>query len=415
MTATDSRSAVESGAPSPAVAPPPGSPRFALFDSLRGIAVLLIVGYHVSAVTGFINHGRVGDAIIVLGNEALVLFFVISGFLLYRPYVSARAKGRPQPSTRRYARRRVLRIVPAYWVALTVLAIFPGIVGVFSGDWWRYYGFMQVYSHRTLPTGIPPAWSLSVEVAFYVLLPLWAMAIRRVRIGSGENAWLRGELGALALLACLGVAIQVLAARKLISDLIAQSLLGACVWLALGMCLAVASVAVERGRGRSRLVRAVTEHPSLCWLGAAASLVGLVALLHPGGLFGLILATRTKQEYATTLGSIALTAALATLLILPAVFGEGAGGLPRRLLAWAPIAWIGLVSYGIYLWHFPVAHVLGLTADPFHFSATGLGLGGKIHHATTPILFVLTLALTAAIAAVSYYVVELPFLRRKER
>ena len=101
--------------------------------------------------------------------------------------------------------------------------------------------------------------------------------------------------------------------------------------------------------------------------------------------------------------------------MLPAVFGERAGGLPRRLLAWAPIAWIGLVSYGIYLWHFPVAHVLGLTNDPQHFSATGLGLAGKIHHATTPILFVLTLAVTAAIAAVSYHVIELPFLRRKER
>ncbi|HEX8855080.1 MAG TPA: acyltransferase [Thermoleophilaceae bacterium] len=415
MTATDSRSIAEPPAPSPAVAPPPGSPRFALFDSLRGIAVLFIVGYHVAAVTGFINNGRVGDAIIVLGNEALILFFVISGFLLYRPYVSARAKGRPQPSTRRYARRRVLRIVPAFWVALTVLAIFPGMVGIFSDDWWRYYGFLQLYSHQTLLTGIPPAWSLSVEVAFYIALPFWAMAIRKVHIGSGENAWLRAELAGLALVACFGVVIQVLAARKVITDLIAQSVLGACVWLALGMCLAVASVAAERRRGRTRLVDVVTQHPALCWLGAVASLVGLVALLHPGGLFGLILATRTKQEYATTLGSIALTATLSTLLVLPAVFGERAGGLPRRLLAWAPIAWIGLVSYGIYLWHFPVAHVLGLTKDPQHFSATGLGLARKIHHATTPILFVLTLGVTAAIAAVSYHVIELPFLRRKER
>jgi peptidoglycan/LPS O-acetylase OafA/YrhL len=415
VTATDSRSIAERPAPSPAVAPPPGSPRFALFDSLRGIAVLFIVGYHVAAVTGFINNGRVGDAIIVLGNEALILFFVISGFLLYRPYVSARAKGRPQPSTRRFARRRVLRIVPAYWVALTVLAIFPGMVGIFSDDWWRYYGFLQLYSHETLLTGIPPAWSLSVEVAFYIALPFWAMAIRKVRIGSGENAWLRAELAGLALVACFGVVMQVLAARKVITDLIAQSVLGACVWLALGMCLAVASVAAERRRGRSRLVDVVAQHPTLCWLGALASLVGLVALLHPGGLFGLILATRTKQEYATTLGSISLTATLSTLLVLPAVFGERAGGLPRRVLAWAPIAWIGLVSYGIYLWHFPVAHVLGLTEDPQHFSATGLGLAGKIHHATTPILFVLTLAVTAAIAAVSYHVIELPFLRRKER
>ncbi len=402
-------------APSPAVAPPPGSPRFALFDSLRGIAVLFIVTYHVAAVTGAINNGTAGDLIIVMGNQALLMFFAISGFLLYRPYVSARAKGRPLPNTLRYARRRVLRIVPAYWVALTVLAIFPGIVGVFSHDWWRYYGFNQLYSHDTIGKGIPPAWSLSVEVTFYLALPVFALAVRRLRLGSGQGAWLRSEIVALGLVVVCGVSFQVLAARQVISDLVAQSLLGQCAWLAVGMTLAVASVAVERSDRRPRVVKVVVEHSELCWIGAVASLAGLTALLHPGGLFGLIEQLRTKQPFPTILGSIALTASLLTLFLLPAVFGERAGGLPRRLLAWAPIAWIGLVSYGIYLWHLPIAHMLGLTSDRQHFSGTGLGLADKIGHATTPILYVLTLAVTCAIAAASYYLVELPFLRRKER
>ena len=51
--------------------------------------------------------------------------------------------GRPPPRVRDYARRRVLRIVPAYWVALTVLAATVGLCGVFTGDWWVYYGFLQ--------------------------------------------------------------------------------------------------------------------------------------------------------------------------------------------------------------------------------------------------------------------------------
>lgn len=402
------------GAPSPAVAPPPGSPRFALFDSLRGIAVLFILTYHVCAVTGAINDGTFGDAVIVLGNQALLLFFAISGFLLYRPYVSARAKGRAVPSTARYARRRVLRIVPAYWVALTVLAIFPGIVGVFTGDWWRYYFFLQLYSHDTIGGGIPPAWSLSVEVTFYLSLPLWAMLLRRISLGAAPWGWLRGELVALGVLAGAGVVIQVAAARQLISDLVAQSLAGQVTWLAVGMSLAAMSVAVERAGTEPRVVRVVTRHSFACWLGAIAALAGLVAILHPGGLFGLIVQLRARQPYLTTFASIALTAVFLFLVVAPAVFGERAGGLPRRLMAWAPIAWIGMVSYGIYLWHLPVAHLLGLTSDPAHFSGTGLGLAGKIHTAATPALFVLTLGVTCLVAALSYYIVELPFLQRKE-
>jgi peptidoglycan/LPS O-acetylase OafA/YrhL len=398
-------------APSPAVAPPPGSPRFALFDSFRAIAVLCIIGFHVASITGELNKAVIGDVLAVAGNTALILFFVVSGFLLYRPYVAARAAGRPRPSTARYLRRRVLRIVPVYWVALSVLGAFPGIVGVFGHDWWRYYFFGQLYSHRTLGGGIPVAWSLCVEVTFYTTLPLWAMAVRRVRVGG----WLAAELAPLAAVALVGIAIQLAAARQAVSYLVAQSLLGECTWLALGMALAVASVAVARSERESRLVRAIVHRPGLCWLGAGACQAGLTALLHPGGLLNIIVAVRTQQSLARTLAGIVLTAAVAALLVLPAVFGERAGGLPRRVLAWRPLAWLGLVSYGVYLWHLAVVQVLGLSSDPAHFSATGLGLVGKIHHLTTPILYVMALAGSAALAAVSYYVVELPFLRRKER
>jgi acetyltransferase len=78
----------------------------------------------------------------------------------------------------RYLRRRVLRIVPAYWVAVAVLGISPGAVGVFDEDWWRYWFFLQLYSAETLGGGIPVAWSLCVEVSFYLLLPLWTLAGR---------------------------------------------------------------------------------------------------------------------------------------------------------------------------------------------------------------------------------------------
>jgi peptidoglycan/LPS O-acetylase OafA/YrhL len=414
MTATAAQPGDSRAAPSPGVAPPPGNPRFALFDSLRGIAVLCIIAFHVSSVTGALNRGLIGDGLAVLGPQALIQFFVISGFLLYRPFVAAHAAGRGVPSVRRYGRRRVLRIVPAYWVALTLLAIFPGIVGVFSGDWWRYYFFLQVYSSDTVGGGIPVAWSLCVEVTFYTLLPLWAIAVRHAPRGTGPRAWMWTELAGLALVGLGGIAVQVAAARNVVSDLTATTLLGQCVWLGLGMTLAVASVAAARGQAPRRAVRAIAAHPGLCWIGAGAAFVALTLLLRPGGLLGIVQTLVQQQPVDKTLAAIALGLALNALLVLPAVFGEDAGGVPRRILAAAPLAWLGLVSYGVYLYHLAVTEVLGLAEDPAHFSASGLDLAHRIGHATTPILFVLVVAVTAALAAASYYVVELPFLRRKE-
>jgi peptidoglycan/LPS O-acetylase OafA/YrhL len=414
MTTTASEIGRATSAPSPALAPPPGNPRFALFDSLRGIAVLCIIAFHVSSITGALDKGIVGDGLAVLGPQALIQFFVISGFLLYRPFVSARAKEGPAPSIARYGRRRVLRIVPAYWVALTVLAIFPGIAGVFSGDWWRYYFFLQVYSHETVGRGIPVAWSLCVEVMFYALLPFWAMGLRRLRLGSGPWAWLRAELAALAVVALGGVAVQVAASRNVVSDLAATTLAGQIVWLALGMTLAALSVAAARSEREPRPVRVMVEHPGLCWLGAVAAFVGLTLLLRPGGLLGIVQTLVQQQPVSKTLAAIALGLTMNALIVLPAVFGERAGGLPRRVLAWAPLAWLGMVSYGMYLWHLTITELLGLPSDAPHFSASGLGLADKIDHLTTPILYVLVVAVTAAFAAASYYLVELPFLRRKE-
>jgi peptidoglycan/LPS O-acetylase OafA/YrhL len=181
------------------------------------------------------------------------------------------------------------------------------------------------------------------------------------------------------------------------------------------MALAVASVAAQRSERQSRSVRFVVERPGLCWLGAGAAFAALTALLQPGGFFGIAQALATEQPIAKTLAAIALGVILNALLVAPAIFGDAAGGLPRRVLAAAPLAWLGLISYGLYLWHLTVAEVLGLRSDPGHFSAKGLDLAAKIDHLTTPILFVLTLAATAAVAAASYYLVELPFLRRKER
>jgi peptidoglycan/LPS O-acetylase OafA/YrhL len=408
----DSRS--ETGAPSPALAPPPGNPRFPLFDGLRALAVLGVLAFHSSELTGRIGFGVTGRFAEVAGGQAVNAFFVISGFLLYRPFVSARMGGRSRPSSTRYARRRALRILPAYWVALTLLAIYPGIVGPFSHDWWRYYGYLQVYSLPTQQQGIAVAWTLCVEMSFYVVLPLWALAVSRVRIGRGMRGTLAGELLPLAVVALGGAVVQVAAARRLVAYPVATSLPGECLWLAIGMALAVASAALQHDGRLPDGIRAVSERAGLCWAISAAAFVGLMLLVPSGGLFGLIAGVQRRQAIAPTLARLVLGALVVTFLVMPAVFGDRRGGFPRRFLAWRPLVGLGVISYSFYLWHLTIVELLAQGGHPGQFSAAGWNVLGRIHFARPLVLFVLSLALTTVVATISYRCIELPFLRRKE-
>jgi peptidoglycan/LPS O-acetylase OafA/YrhL len=410
MTTTTASPRAGADAPSPAVAPPPGNPRFPLFDSLRGLAVLAVMVFHVFLLTGALGRRGIGDAVAVAGSLGPTLFFAISGFLLYRPWVAARRAEDPQPSTRRYLRRRALRILPAYWFALTVLAVLPGLAGVFTGDWWRYYFLLQLYDSRTLGLGIPVAWTLCVEATFYLALPLWAAAAQRLHPRP------RAELAALALLAAAGAAVQVAAGREVLADVYAESLLGQSTWFALGMALAVVSVATARDATRgSGGILAVAARPVLCWAAAAAAFAALVPVRREeGGLLGIVLALNTQQPYPKLVLGVALSGAVILLVLVPAVW-DAPARLPQRLLASAPLAGLGLISYGVFLWHLTIAELLILPAMPTHFEARGLDLAHRIPQGATPVMLVLTLAASCAVAVASYRFVELPFLRRKER
>ena len=85
----------------PAFTPPPGSPRFPLIDGLRAIAALAIVPTHTAALSGFNEANPVGAWTARL-DSGVAIFFVLSGFLLYRPWVGARLEGRPGPRVLTY-------------------------------------------------------------------------------------------------------------------------------------------------------------------------------------------------------------------------------------------------------------------------------------------------------------------------
>jgi peptidoglycan/LPS O-acetylase OafA/YrhL len=125
----------------PAVAPPPGNPRFPLVDGVRAIAAISVLFFHAG----------IGSSVpLVYAYQfasGVPIFFLVSGFLLYRPFVAGRLRSSGRKiRIRDFARRRLLRIVPAYWVALTLLAIYPTLSGgVFGSRAPIYYGFAQDY------------------------------------------------------------------------------------------------------------------------------------------------------------------------------------------------------------------------------------------------------------------------------
>src|SRR3954469_5768518 len=128
--------------PPAVVAPPPGHPRFPLLDSLRAIAVLCVLLSHTSALSGS-NEGTWYGPFTTRLNVGVTIFFLISGFLIYRPFVNSRLNGAPKTPLVVFFERRFLRIFPAYWLALTVLAISPGLPDVHTGRFWVYYGLFQ--------------------------------------------------------------------------------------------------------------------------------------------------------------------------------------------------------------------------------------------------------------------------------
>ncbi len=378
------------------VKPPPGNPRFPLFDSLRGLAALAIVLTHVGLGSGA-NYNAAYGALLARLDVGVTLFFVLSGFLLYRPFVAARIEDRPAPRLRDYARRRVLRIVPAYWLALTVLAIWPGLT--FTGPRWVYYGFLQNYDFLWVLGGIGQAWSLAVEASFYVLLPFYALALGALTRRFAPRRTLAVEMTVLGALSVGSLVLRWYIHHTSHSQVLLFTILCTFFWFALGMGLAVASAAWHGRESRPGVIGLVERAPSLWW-GAALGLFAVMSWGYglPRGLSG----TTSGVQY---LGEHLTYGAVAFLLVLPAVWGDRLGGLPRRFLRLRAMAWLGLVSYGLFLWH-------GRWTQYF----IEKGAGGWLPQIGSGFVVMLAcvLACSLATAGASYYLVERPILRYKD-
>jgi peptidoglycan/LPS O-acetylase OafA/YrhL len=383
---------VSSVATQPTEAGPAKREHFPGFNGLRAIAAFAVLVTHVSSATGADTSTSAGYVFAHL-DVGVTVFFLLSGFLLYRPYAAAHLAGRPGPSVRTYLRRRALRILPAYWLALTFFVLVLHTIHMHGGlDVVAYYGLIQIYWRSRALGGIVPAWSLAVEVSFYVFLPVYAALLARWA-GRGQRTW-RTELAGVAILYLVGIGTH---AALLLTHAHATV---ATLWLpsqidlfALGMALAVVSAYVSGGHGPlPRPLAAAGRHPGLCWaFGILAFWVAATQLGLPRTFGDLPKRAEMGRQICYALTGLGL--------LLPAVFGPQDHGLIRRALRSPPADVLGLVSYGIFLWHFDLLnklvawHVLTMLPQARFVS-----------------VLVVTTAVTLPIAAFSYIAVERPLM-----
>ncbi|MFN8017786.1 MAG: acyltransferase [Acidimicrobiales bacterium] len=410
-------------------------------EGLRAVAAIAVLVTHVS-LNAMGNEGPFGGLLARL-DVGVAVFFVLSGYLLYRPFVRALLRDDALPSVRRYFRHRLLRIVPAYWVVVLASFLFAPATGLvmpttgFSAaavgetsvpfsQLLRFLTFTQVYWRDSLAGPFPQAWTLATEMAFYLFLPVLVLAVaRRQRARGGDRRtrvrrqWL--VLGGMVVAAQAYRLAMVLLTAPYRSGADARTSitqLGA--WLpnhldmfAAGMALAVLAVEREDGGPGAVLGRrldGVLARRGMAWASVG---IGLLVLLLAGYGLGL---SRTDLSYGRSGEFLRHGAylAVALALVLPAVFGRAGDGGYRRFLRTRPMQFLGRISYGIYLWQILV--IGRWVSSPF---TPGGPLparhpGGQFN---VPFWSTLawTLAVTVVLATISYYVVERPALRYRDR
>jgi peptidoglycan/LPS O-acetylase OafA/YrhL len=368
------------------MAPSERTRRAAGLDGLRALAALSVLCFHVW-LYGFdhpsaIVRDGLFDHVMFEARLGLVFFFVLSGYLLYRAFARAALTREGRVDVRRYARRRAARIVPAYWVAtIGAVALLWGDSGTAgvrlpsASELPLFAVFGQNYSLDTIMRLNPVTWTLCVEVAFYVLLPLVGVFAWRL----GPRAW-RVQALLVGSLIPLGLVWNQLVHDNGWNIIASKALPAYLPYFAFGMLLALWSE-----RRRERGVPALGAPATAVLLVAGFALVGGDAYWH---------ATAAPRAVNTWLAVLAdVPAGLGFALVVgAAVVGTGPA---TRWMSVRPLAWVGLVSYGVYMWHVPLI-LFARRID-------------VLPHAYLPRLL-LVIGPVLLVAAASWYLVERPLI-----
>lgn len=380
-------------------------------DALRGVAIIGVVGCHVAAAwTNAIGEPLPlpfarADALELLrfGSFGVSLFFLLSGYLLARTE-GGRAERAPEGgySLRSYAARRALRLVPAYYVSiLVVVLLWPARVSQASVEsvlW--HVSFLHMLSPEYGRTLDGVYWSLTAEVVFYLLLPLLVLRL------PGTT----GRLVLLAFLAAVSLGTRLYVAHAGLGPPPNPYPRNAEFWFlyylpSTHLYLFVAGM----------LLRALVERLGPAGPGRAALAFSLFA----ASVAAFAAFPYAVSEYGPTLQG---PGGMAVDLLVIGFFASALLGAPllRGALGWGPLAWIGTISYSLFLLHHTVV-VLFMVHLGGHLPSLvervgGLApAGGWSVWGAFLVFAACIFSASVAVSYLSYRFVERPFLARKPR
>ncbi len=375
----------------------PSSTRLRGLDGVRAIAAFSIVGLHAASFTGATQATGWGKYFARL-DAGVAVFFVLSAFLLYRPFVAAHLGARRPVNLRTFWWRRAVRIYPAYWVALTVVIVAFGHSDLHGwGEYVRNYLLVQIYQPGYGLGGIVPAWTLAVEVSFYAALPLYAWVLRSATQRLPADRRIRVELAAAAALYAIALVVRVVIARANGTDAVSLHWLPAMSdWFALGIALAVLREASATAGWAHAARRTVAAHTGFVLVLCAFAFVVVCNIGLPTNL--------TSGSVGEDLARQVLFGVVAVALVAPFALAEDASSRATRVLDSRVAVAIGTISYGVFLWHYD--WILQLQTWGAFDWVPSLRLAS---------VFMMASALALATAAVSWRFLERPLLRRAAR
>jgi peptidoglycan/LPS O-acetylase OafA/YrhL len=361
-----------------------GKERIDALDGLRAVALLIIMGYHFGA--GWLKGGFF----------SLDIFYVLSGYLITGLLLGEYAsRGRIVLS--KFWLRRARRLLPALLVVLVVVALVvrlgepPGLFPDFRmsalsalfyfSNWWQIAASADYFHVTGVSSPLTHTWSLAVEEQFYLIWPLVVVGVMHMAKGFARGVRVLLAVSAVGAVASMLEMALLYGPRANLTrlyfgtDTHAQSIL-------IGSVLACSMTMIQARRGLGGMAPDATGRTARVML----------SLLGGAGLAGTVLLTYSQQGTSRFAyrGGFMLSALSAAALIIGAVCVPG--GPFARCLSVRPLVWIGTVSYGAYLWHYPVF----IELDAVRTGSTGFEL------------FAIRFAATFALAAASYYLVERP-------
>jgi len=371
---------------------------FPELESLRGWAILLVLLFHADGAV--MGNGRIGTtvspllAFITTGYTGVTLFFVLSAFLLARPFLGEGGDGR-RVDLENFVRRRVLRIMPLYTAAVVAAVAFSYSHAGAVVDGLRALIFLNSFT-GSIGSLLPYSavwWSLATEVQFYVALPLLGIALRTRR----------GRMVGIAALLVWAIAYAAVATDQILLSNTARfrlnlSILGRAPAFLFG--IAASWIVLHYGeRIRSAMARRTWLKNGGADLLLLANLFALSLLLQKMTYHGFI---------PTMIGMPAWHIAESFLWTTTVLFVVLAPLRARAAISNRVMGLLGLFSYSLYMIHEPIMF-FGL--GPL----VGRGVPVDIDVVLRIGVFSAAFALCIALSAVTYRLIERPFLVRKEK